>query len=126
MSRTFLAILCFSFVAIGLHAQQGNRYTEEEVTIEKMFIEAKKHKLLGDYDAAKDLFTQLLKKYRNHDVAAYELADLYQREDESEDALHHINLALGNEPDNKWYLLLKADILQSNERLSMLHWYTIE
>ena len=116
MSRSLLVLLCFIFFVEVLPAQDGKRYTEEEVTIEKMFIEAKKHKLLGDFDAAKDLFSQLLKKYRNHDVAAYELAELYHREDETEDALHYINLALGNQQRNKWYLLLKAKILQSTDR----------
>ncbi len=116
MPRSVLFLVLIALVQVCTWAQEGNRYTEEEVSIEKMFIEAKKHKLLGDLDGAKELFGQLIKKYRNHDVAAYELAELYLREEEFEDALYYINLALGNESDNKWYLLLKADILKSNDR----------
>ena len=86
------------------------------MTIEKQFIEAKKYKLLGDLDAARDLFKQILKKYRNHDVAAYELAEIYHREDNFEDALHHINLALGIDSNNKWYLHLKSKIFIDDKK----------
>src|SRR5690606_15227802 len=97
------------WVSMALSQTTGKRYTEEEVTIEKQFIEAKKYKLLGDLDGARDLFEQILKKYRNHDVAAYELAEILHREKNYEDARHYINLALGIDPSNKWYLQLKAD-----------------
>jgi tetratricopeptide (TPR) repeat protein len=118
MRQRFLVTLFLSlFFYIGAFCQDGGkRYTEEEVSIEKLFIEAKKHKLLRDFDGAKDLFRQILKKYRNHDVAAYELAEIYLREQETEDALHHINLAIGIDAKNKWYLLLKAKILEGGDR----------
>ncbi len=111
-----LPLLLILFTWTVLPAQEEHRYTEEEVSIEQMFIEAKKHKLLGDFDGAKQLFTDLIKKHRNHDVAAYELAEIHHRADEIQDALHYINLALGINPTNKWYLQLKADILQGQNR----------
>ena len=39
MSRSLLALLCLCFFVAVLPAQESKRYTEEEVTIEKMFIE---------------------------------------------------------------------------------------
>ncbi len=119
-------LLRFYFIGLTLLLFTGavaqttdKRYTEEEVSIEKQFIEAKKYKLLGDLDAAKDLFEQLLKKYRNHDVAAYELAEILQREKNYVDALHYINLALGIDPSNKWYLYLKAKIYINDSKFDL-------
>ncbi|NND33236.1 MAG: tetratricopeptide repeat protein [Saprospiraceae bacterium] len=115
--RLFIFILTILATGFSLLAQQSEtRYSEEEVTIEGQFIEAKKYKLLGDLDAAKDLFKQILKKYRNHDVAAYELAEIFHREKNFEDALHHINLALGIDARNKWYLHLKAQIFIEDKK----------
>lgn len=107
------------WVSMAVSQTTGKRYTEEEVTIEKQFIEAKKYKLLGDLDAARDLFEQILKKYRNHDVAAYELAEILHREKNYEDALHYINLALGIDPSNKWYLQLKSDIYTDDQKFDL-------
>lgn len=116
MKLQILFLVC-SFCSLTLYGQVTDlRYSEEEVTIEKQYIEAKKYKLLGDIDAAKDLLTQILKKYRNHDVAAYELAEIYQREEAYEDALHHANLAVGIDTDNVWYYQKKAEILTSMQR----------
>ncbi len=110
----FLVCSIWSLTVVGQVTDL--RYSEEEVTIEKQYIEAKKYKLLGDIDAAKDLLTQILKKYRNHDVAAYELAEIYQQEEAYEDALHHANLAVGIDTDNVWYYKKKAEILTSMQR----------
>jgi tetratricopeptide (TPR) repeat protein len=111
----FLGFSLLTFVHLAAQQSDG-RYSEEEITIEKQFIEAKKYKLLGDLDAAKDLFLQILKKYRNHDVAAYEIAEIYHREGNFEDALHHINLALGIDASNKWYIYLKAQIFIDDKK----------
>ncbi len=119
-----IVIWCLLVCSTDL-AAQDKRYTEEQVTIEKLFIEAKKHKLLGDQEAAADLFKQILSKYRNHDVAAYELAGILHEQKEYEDGLHHINLALGIDGSNKWYLLLKADIQEDAERFGQAA-YTYE
>lgn len=116
MKLQILFLVC-SICSLTVYGQVTDlRYSEEEVTIEKQYIEAKKYKLLGDIDAAKDLLTQILKKYRNHDVAAYELAEIYQREESYEDALHHANLAVGIDTDNVWYYKKKAEILTSMQR----------
>ncbi|NND07272.1 MAG: tetratricopeptide repeat protein [Saprospiraceae bacterium] len=112
--RSVLLVFCATSL---LAAQdQGKRYSEEEITIEKEFIEAKKYKLLGDIETANELFKKILKKYSTHDAAAYELADSYNRAEEYVEAVRHINLAIDEDPANKWYLKLKADIL-SNDKM---------
>ncbi len=109
--------LLLVFYSCYITAQTTNdRYTEEEVTIEKQFIEAKKYKILGDLDAAENLLKSFLKKYRNHDVAAFELAEIYFRSEKYDDAIHYINLSIGNDPDNIWYLDLKSQILVAQKR----------
>lgn len=117
----FIIIGLLSIIFLdSLSAQTTDkRYSEEQVSIEKQFINAKKYKLLGDLDAAKSLFEQLLKKYRNHDVAAYELAEILVREKNYQDALHYINLALGIDPSNRWYLDLKAKIFTDDKKFDL-------
>lgn len=115
----FIGILHFMFLGLTLGQTTEQRYSEEQVSIEKQFINAKKYKLLGDLDAAKSLFEQLLKKYRNHDVAAYELAEILVREKNYQDALHYINLALGIDPSNRWYLDLKSKIYTEDKRYDL-------
>lgn len=120
MRTIFIGLITITFLGV-LSAQTtvDKRYTEEEISIEKQFIEAKKYKLLGDLDAAKSLFEQLLKKYRNHDVAAYELSEILHREGNYQDALHYINLALGIDPGNRWYLDLKSKIFTDDKKYDL-------
>ncbi|MCB0689776.1 MAG: tetratricopeptide repeat protein [Saprospiraceae bacterium] len=119
MRIVFIGLIAL-FQSLHLFAQTtDDRYTEEQVSIEEQFIEAEKYKLLGDLDAAKTLFEQLLKKYRNHDVAAYELAEILHREGNYQDALHYINLALGIDPSNRWYLDLKTKIYSDDKKFDL-------
>lgn len=109
-------LLMYGMHAISLGQESEKRYTEEEITIEKQFIEAKKYKLLGDFEGATQLLELLLKKHRNLDVAAYELADIFFKQEKYEDALDNINHALGIQPNQEWYLRLKAKILSKQNR----------
>ncbi len=115
-----LRFLLLAWVLVGATQAQGqlfdDRFTEERVSIEKQFVEARKYKLIGDYQAAADLLLQLVKKHRNHDAGAFELADVYLRLGNLDEALHYANLAIGIDGSNKWYLLVKARILEEDQQ----------
>jgi len=108
--RIFTALLVAVIHLAGFAQITDYRYTEEQVSEEKMMIEAKKYYILQDYDAAIDLFGQILKKYPRNDVAAFELAGILFRQGKYQDALHNVNLAIEIDDSNKWYLILKANI----------------
>jgi tetratricopeptide (TPR) repeat protein len=119
MKRTVILNLVFACLSCFLFGQEnGDRTTEMEINQDKVLIEAKKQALIGNYDNAKQLFLEILKKDRDHDVAAYELARIYRMEKDYENALQQINHALQFSQDERWYLLLKAQILEDQEYFS--------
>lgn len=111
LRERIFAALVLAIIPLAAFTQITDyRYTEEQVSEEKMMIEAKKYYILQDYDAAIELFGQILKKYPRNDVAAFELAGILFRQGKYEDALHNVNLAIEIDDTNKWYLILKANI----------------
>lgn len=110
-----LYLFIWSMVLPSFGQKLSNRLSEEQVSEEGMLIEAKKKRLLGDSDAAREMLKVLLEKYRNNDVAAYELAEIYLLDEDYEEAARLANLAIGINPTNEWYQLLKAEIAKRQE-----------
>ena len=88
------------------------RYTESDVNLEKVFIEANRERLLENYDNAEALYKQVLKRDKNNDAAAYELARIYDLKTEEDKAIKSIKEAIEWAPDNLWYKKFLADIYQ--------------
>ena len=103
-----MAVLIFSGVA--LNAQQ--RYTESDVNLEKVFIEANRERLLENYDNAEALYKEVLKRDRDNDAAAYELARIYDLKTEEDKAIKSIKTAIELAPNNLWYKKFLADVYQ--------------
>lgn len=98
------------FFTLTLAAQQ--RYTESDVNLEKVFIEANRERLLENYDNAEALYKEVLKRDRNNDAAAYELARIYDLKTEEDKAIKFIKNAIELAPDNLWYKKFLADVYQ--------------
>ena len=58
------------FLVSGIEAQQ---VSEKEVNLQKVFIDASKEKILGNYETAASLFLEVLKEDKDNHAAAYEL-----------------------------------------------------
>ncbi|MBK8500744.1 MAG: hypothetical protein IPL46_00270 [Saprospiraceae bacterium] len=58
MRILIIGLLAYVFTSSLAAQTTDKRYSEEEVTVEKQFIEAKKYKLLGDFDGAKSLLSK--------------------------------------------------------------------
>jgi len=95
-------------------AQEGKRYTEEEVNIQKLFIEASREKLLRKYDNAVYLFEEVTKKDKINPAPYYELAKVYDILDESEKALKNIKTAIKLDQENTWYKIFLAELHEKN------------
>ncbi len=111
-SISFLLLWSFSFATVV--AQEGQRYTEEEVNIQKLFIEANREKLLRKYDNAAYLFEEVTKKDKNNPASYFELAKVYDILDESEKALKNIKTAIRLDGENTWYQIFLAQLHEKN------------
>lgn len=98
-------------IAIPLSAQMG----QDELNLQKMFIDASREKLLGAYDEAATLYRQILEQDPDNHAAAYELSRVYESMDRFEDALTQIDRAIRLDAANIWYQMMKADILEGME-----------
>ena len=81
------------------------------VKIERTFIEAQKAKVLGDTEESIKLFNQVLKMDPKNGAAKYELARLYYQSGLFSLAFDNSRESVKDEPDNKWYKMLYADLL---------------
>ncbi|MEM7103110.1 MAG: tetratricopeptide repeat protein [Bacteroidota bacterium] len=104
-------IFCFSVLSTSLFAQP-HRPTEKDVQIQKVFIEASKEKLLGNYEDAIFLFNEVLHKDKRNHAAMFELAQLYLLTDRDDKAFAKIEEALENDESNLWYNLFYTDLLE--------------
>ena len=101
---TFLACL----VVFPTYGQV--QISEEEVNTQKIFIDASKEKILGNYENAVYLFKEVLKRDQKNHAALYELARIYDVQEKTDKALHSIKEALSIDSENVWYEMFLADI----------------
>ena len=106
----FIFSLTFADTATG---QIKSRISAEEINNQKTFLEANKHKLLGEYKDAVRLYNEVLDKDKQNSTAAYELSRILILKNEYAKALDAVNLALRIDYKVTWYYMLKADILEA-------------
>lgn len=79
-----------------------------------LFIDANAQKLLGNLDAAEQLFLQCLKSDPEDDASMYELARIARVQNKNKKAQEWAEQAVENNPENVWYLKLLAELYQEN------------
>lgn len=82
---------------------------------DKAFFEGINAGLKNNFDGAEKAFADCLSIDAENDAAMYQLARIYLSANEKETAQNHIEKALKISPDNKWYLMLYAQILNDRE-----------
>ncbi len=112
-----LIIICLVGIR-SLDAQVPDRPSKAEVETQKVFIEATREKLLGNYQDAAYLFKKVLSTDPKNHVAAYELSRMYEVLDKPSKALQAIEKAVKLSPDNVWYKDLYAQILEENNKFA--------
>ncbi len=111
----FLLINLLIFVAMtSVYGQE--QISEEEVNTQKIFIDASKEKILGNYENAVYLFKEVIKRDNKNDAALYELARIYAVQEKNDNALHSIKEALSLDSENVWYEMFLADIHDKMEK----------
>ncbi|HEX8515101.1 MAG TPA: tetratricopeptide repeat protein [Bacteroidia bacterium] len=89
---------------------------KQRVDFERLFFDANKEKMLGNYDLAETLFSQALKIDPNSSAAMYELANIYSFQNNKNQALYFSKKAVAADPKNIWYQLLYAQCLKENKQ----------
>lgn len=89
---------------------QGN--SSNEVLIQGVYMDAAKAKLLEDYPAAIEGFKKVVKLSPKNDAAHYELAGMFLGMGDYETAKQYSSEAAKLQPNNKWYLIIHAEILK--------------
>lgn len=89
-----------------LSASEANK-----INVQQIYIDAAKAKMLEDYSAAVEGFKKVIALDPENHAAHYELAVIYYGSGQNEIAQQYISKALKYNPENKWYLILSAEIL---------------
>ncbi len=93
-------------------AQEVKRTSEEEVSTQKVFIEANREKILGNYENAAYLYQEVIKRDAKNHAAFYELARIYDVLDKDSEALTAIQQAIKYDDSNMWYRMFLGDVYE--------------
>ena len=86
---------------------------QDQQHIDNLFFDAQKQKIIGNPDRAAEKFREIINIYPGMDVAHYELALIYYKNENDEEALYHIERAVeADQTSNNWYKELYAQILE--------------
>lgn len=107
-------LVLFLSINVGVFAQppQKARPKENDVLLEKIFIEANREKILGNIDEAIARYLEVLQKDIDNAAANYELARLYKQEESYEKAIIRAEKAVELEEYNLLYNDLYSSFLE--------------
>ncbi|MDF2437865.1 MAG: tetratricopeptide repeat protein [Bacteroidota bacterium] len=97
---------------------KGGLEGKQRIDFERVFFDANKEKMLGNYDLAETYFSQALKIDPTSSAAMYELANIYAFQNNKNQALFYSKKAANADPKNVWYQLLYAQSLKDNKQMS--------
>ncbi|MES2592511.1 MAG: tetratricopeptide repeat protein [Bacteroidota bacterium] len=101
----------------GSQSSNGDKLTgRQRIDFERLFFDANKEKILGNYDLAENLLMQSLRIDPNSSAAMYELASVYAFKNNKKQALFYSKKAASIDPENIWYQLLYIDCLKENKQ----------
>lgn len=115
MIKSLYHLSFFIFIQIMVMASaegQNARIPEKELETQSAFIDANRELILGNLDKAESLYRELQRKYPANHAVSYALAQLLMTREDYPNALSAIRTARKGQPDNTWYAILEADILE--------------
>lgn len=110
-----LCILVIGLLPLGAQPDP-NRPSEEDVSREKLFIEANREKLLGNLDKAIGILRELHRQDNKNPAIAFELGRLLDAEEDTEEAIRFLQLATDLDSSNEWYAKTLANVYQREGR----------
>lgn len=109
---SFLVLILSINVGVFAQPPQKARPKENDVLLEKLFIEANREKILGNIDEAIARYLEVLQKDTDNAAANYELARLYKQEESYEKAINRAEKAVELEEYNLLYNDLYSSFLE--------------
>jgi tetratricopeptide (TPR) repeat protein len=118
MSKTKTRLVFLINLCLALYASSatGQQITQAAAELEKMFVEACRERMIGNYDKAAPMLDALLKKDNKNHAAMYELARVYDAQNKPEEAEKLLMSAVGLAPQNEWYKKFLADVYQKSNK----------
>lgn len=108
----YILLFFFTFqISLGAQVQ----ISEEDLTIDQLFLDANLQKLIGNTDKAIEAFKNILENYPRNPAAAYELSRLYQQDSQFEEALKMGKMAVEEDDSNKWYKIFLAELYSNTD-----------
>ena len=108
-----VGIILFPLSGMGQkNAKKGKDQKRQDNSA--LFMEANTQKLLGNYDAAKELFLQCVEFDAQDAASMYELARIARINNQNKEALEWAEQTIKYDPENVWYLKLLAELYQEN------------
>ena len=114
MHKFLFTFLLFTLVSVYTDAQDR----EKIINNQSLLIDALKEEQIGNTQKAIEILEKLKYEPDSKGVCNYYLAKLYRSIGKLEEAFDAIDQSLLSEPDNTWYLLLKANMNEDNGRIS--------
>ena len=90
-------------------------YTQEQLDIDAMLINAKTQELIGNRENAMKIYREIIAKQPNYDAAHYGLGRLLQQSGELDSALYYTQRATSLNDTNIWYLLQLTKIYETKK-----------
>jgi tetratricopeptide (TPR) repeat protein len=109
---SFLVLILSINVGVFAQPPQKVRPKENDVLLEKLFIEANKEKILGNIDEAIIRYLEVLQKDNENAAVNYELARLYKKEESYDKAINRAGKAVELEEYNLLYNELYSGLLE--------------
>lgn len=116
--KYLLGILLMTLCLTPMNGQAG-MYSESDLELQSLFIEAELAKVKGDFEKQIDLLKEVLRRDKTEHAAYYELAKVYFKQDNLEDAQKNILNAKKHGGDNEWYTLIAAQIFESSQQFNL-------
>jgi tetratricopeptide (TPR) repeat protein len=121
MSRCLIFILCVCTLSNVIFSQTSSvvkgpdRYSEEEIDLQNLYIQANQKQLLAKYEDAAEIYQKILEKSPLNAPVYYELARVLLNLEKYNEAIASGKKAVQYDPNNVWYLLTLSDIYGRSE-----------
>jgi tetratricopeptide (TPR) repeat protein len=139
INKRHILVLVSTFIGLVSYAQKNKTKHQEFIVIsgkqlsqqdsslvENLYYSGLKEKLSDNYTLATDFFKRAIDIDPLHHYAAYELAQIYFRAKDFEQAKKFIQKAITVETQNEWYWLLSSNIYQELKDYHLLNYALTE
>ena len=121
----YIALLFLLFISAHVSADKketlknnSSKLTNvQKLEFEYSFIDGVKYRILGNYDSALNCFQNCLKLDSTSSAVKYEIASIFSIKEDFENALRFSRSSVIGNPNNIWYKILLANILQQTSRI---------